>query len=69
MKAVVLGPPAQRSHGRPLLVLDMYEYAYHMDYGAAAAMTCGTATPSSIVCTASDFDLRLRRAAMGFLVI
>lgn len=23
--------------GRPLLVLDMYEHAYHMDYGAAAA--------------------------------
>jgi Fe-Mn family superoxide dismutase len=22
--------------GRPLLVLDMYEHAYHMDYGAAA---------------------------------
>ena len=22
---------------RPLLVLDMYEHAYHMDYGAAAA--------------------------------
>ncbi|MDA9491078.1 MULTISPECIES: superoxide dismutase [unclassified Bradyrhizobium] len=23
--------------GRPVLVLDMYEHAYHMDYGAAAA--------------------------------
>jgi Fe-Mn family superoxide dismutase len=23
--------------GRPLLVLDMYEHSYHMDYGAAAA--------------------------------
>ena len=23
--------------GRPILVLDMYEHAYHMDYGAAAA--------------------------------
>jgi superoxide dismutase, Fe-Mn family len=23
--------------GRPLLVLDMYEHAYHMDCGAAAA--------------------------------
>ena len=23
--------------GRPLLVIDMYEHAYHMDYGAAAA--------------------------------
>ena len=23
--------------GVPLLVLDMYEHAYHMDYGAAAA--------------------------------
>ncbi|HEX5883790.1 MAG TPA: Fe-Mn family superoxide dismutase [Pyrinomonadaceae bacterium] len=23
--------------GYPLLVLDMYEHAYHMDYGAAAA--------------------------------
>ena len=23
--------------GLPLLVLDMYEHAYHMDYGAAAA--------------------------------
>jgi hypothetical protein len=23
--------------GRPLLVLDMYEHAYHMDYGAAVA--------------------------------
>ena len=23
--------------GRPVMVLDMYEYAYHMDYGAAAA--------------------------------
>ena len=23
--------------GQPLLVLDMYEHAYHMDYGAAAA--------------------------------
>lgn len=23
--------------GRPLIVLDMYEHAYHMDYGAAAA--------------------------------
>jgi superoxide dismutase, Fe-Mn family len=22
---------------RPLLVMDMYEHAYHMDYGAAAA--------------------------------
>ena len=22
---------------RPVLVLDMYEHAYHMDYGAAAA--------------------------------
>ena len=22
--------------GRPLLVIDMYEHAYHMDYGAAA---------------------------------
>src|ERR1700751_5123592 len=25
------------ARGRPLLVLDMYEHAYHMDYGAAAA--------------------------------
>src|SRR5215204_4308245 len=25
------------SMGYPLLVLDMYEHAYHMDYGAAAA--------------------------------
>ncbi len=24
-------------HTRPLLVMDMYEHAYHMDYGAAAA--------------------------------
>jgi superoxide dismutase len=24
--------------GRPVLVLDMYEHAYHMDYGAAAAL-------------------------------
>ena len=24
-------------HTRPILVLDMYEHAYHMDYGAAAA--------------------------------
>ena len=23
--------------GRPILALDMYEHAYHMDYGAAAA--------------------------------
>jgi len=23
--------------GAPLLVLDMYEHAYHMDFGAAAA--------------------------------
>jgi len=23
--------------GRPVLVLDMYEHAYHMDFGAAAA--------------------------------
>jgi Fe-Mn family superoxide dismutase len=23
--------------GQPVLVLDMYEHAYHMDYGAAAA--------------------------------
>jgi Fe-Mn family superoxide dismutase len=23
--------------GRPVLVLDMYEHAYHMDYGAKAA--------------------------------
>ena len=23
--------------GRPVLVLDMYEHAYHMDYGARAA--------------------------------
>ena len=23
--------------GQPLLVVDMYEHAYHMDYGAAAA--------------------------------
>jgi Fe-Mn family superoxide dismutase len=23
--------------GRPVLVLDMYEHAYHMDYGTAAA--------------------------------
>ena len=23
--------------GRPLLVIDMYEHSYHMDYGAAAA--------------------------------
>jgi superoxide dismutase, Fe-Mn family len=23
--------------GRPVMVLDMYEHAYHMDYGAAAA--------------------------------
>jgi len=23
--------------GRPLLVLDMYEHSYHLDYGAAAA--------------------------------
>jgi Fe-Mn family superoxide dismutase len=23
--------------GRPVLVLDMYEHAYHMDYGAAAS--------------------------------
>ena len=23
--------------GAPLLVLDMYEHSYHMDYGAAAA--------------------------------
>jgi len=23
--------------GRPVLALDMYEHAYHMDYGAAAA--------------------------------
>ena len=23
--------------GYPLLVLDMYEHSYHMDYGAAAA--------------------------------
>ena len=23
--------------GLPILVLDMYEHAYHMDYGAAAA--------------------------------
>jgi len=22
--------------GRPLLVLDMYEHSYHLDYGAAA---------------------------------
>jgi len=26
-----------RAGGRPVLVLDMYEHAYHMDYGAAAA--------------------------------
>ena len=26
-----------RRRARPLLVLDMYEHAYHMDYGAAAA--------------------------------
>jgi Fe-Mn family superoxide dismutase len=25
------------AHGCPLLVLDMYEHAYHLDYGAAAA--------------------------------
>jgi Fe-Mn family superoxide dismutase len=25
------------AHGQPILVLDMYEHAYHMDYGAAAA--------------------------------
>ncbi len=25
------------AHTRPLLVLDMYEHAFHMDYGAAAA--------------------------------
>jgi Fe-Mn family superoxide dismutase len=25
------------ANGRPVLVLDMYEHAYHMDYGAAAA--------------------------------
>jgi Fe-Mn family superoxide dismutase len=25
------------SSGIPLLVLDMYEHSYHMDYGAAAA--------------------------------
>ena len=25
------------SGGRPIVVLDMYEHAYHMDYGAAAA--------------------------------
>ena len=25
------------AEGRPVLVLDMYEHAYHMDYGAAAA--------------------------------
>ena len=23
--------------GQPLLVLDMYEHSYHLDYGAAAA--------------------------------
>ena len=33
--------------GQPLLVLDMYEHAYQMDYGAAAAKyvdtrQCGT---------------------------
>jgi superoxide dismutase, Fe-Mn family len=28
--------------GRPLLVLDMYEHAYHMDYGAAAAKYRGS---------------------------
>jgi Fe-Mn family superoxide dismutase len=27
--------------GRPVLVLDMYEHAYHMDYGAAAAKYVG----------------------------
>jgi superoxide dismutase len=36
-KLLVLGSYSQRSDGRPLLVLDMYEHAYHMDYGAAAA--------------------------------
>ena len=25
------------ANGRPILALDMYEHAYHMDYGAKAA--------------------------------
>ena len=29
--------PTTLAGGRPVLVLDMYEHAYHMDYGAAAA--------------------------------
>jgi Fe-Mn family superoxide dismutase len=29
--------PTNLAGGRPVLVLDMYEHAYHMDYGAAAA--------------------------------
>ena len=29
--------PQSLAFGAPLLVLDMYEHAYHMDYGAAAA--------------------------------
>ena len=32
-----MGSHAQRALSRPLLALDMYEHAYHMDYGAAAA--------------------------------
>ncbi|MBZ0253088.1 MAG: superoxide dismutase, partial [Candidatus Methylomirabilis sp.] len=31
------GHPVNGAFARPLLVLDMYEHAYQMDYGAAAA--------------------------------
>jgi len=30
-------PTTTLAGGRPVLVLDMYEHAYHMDYGARAA--------------------------------
>lgn len=31
--------------GRPILALDMYEHAYHMDYGARAAAYVDTFMP------------------------
>jgi superoxide dismutase len=32
-----IAPRGQQSSAYPLVVLDMYEHSYHLDYGAAAA--------------------------------
>ena len=66
LKAAIFSVPIRRSSLRSRAEGDAPAMAMR---ATRWAMTCGTATPSSIVCTASDFDLRGRRVAMVFLII